>query len=251
MLTSTRPPRIALLCSQRCPGLSSLLRAHRRRRLEIVGCLASDPEFADRRRLEDAGVRTIAHPIRRFYAERGVSIADRPARRDYDRRTAELLDFCRPDLLLLSSYLYVLTDPVLDAYPGRIVNVHGSDMARLGPDGRPLYPGLSAVREAILAGESEIRATAHVVTERLDDGPILLRSRPFPVSPLVADLLHGGNAHAIRAYAYAHQEWMLAAAWGPLLTGAVAQLTARTESRAPLPRPIAEEPAALAAGVRP
>ena len=42
-----------------------------------------------------------------------------------------------------SSYLYLLTAPMLEAFPGRIVNVHGSDLARTGRDGRPLYAGLT------------------------------------------------------------------------------------------------------------
>jgi folate-dependent phosphoribosylglycinamide formyltransferase PurN len=251
MLTSFRP-RVALLCSRRCPGISSLLRAHRRRRLEIALCLATDEAFTDRERLEAAEIPVLSHPIRPFYADRRAPRTDLPVRRDYDRRTAEILDSYHPDLLLLSSYLYRLTEPVLDAYPRRIVNVHGSDMARMGPDGRPLYPGLFAVREAILAGEPETRASAHIVTEQLDDGPLLLRSRAFPVSPLVADLRHDGHKHAIHAYAYAHQEWMLATAWGPLLTESVALLAARggspEVSAYSLP---AAEPAAHAAGARP
>jgi hypothetical protein len=110
---------------------------------------------------------------------------------------------------------------MLDAFPGRIVNVHAADLARTGKNGRPLYTGLRAVRDAIRAGERETRATVHLVTDRLDEGPILMRSRPYPVSPLVADLLERGLVHAVNAYAYAHQEWMLETAWGPLLTAGV------------------------------
>jgi formyltetrahydrofolate hydrolase len=110
-------------------------------------------------------------------------------------------------------------------YPGRIVNVHGSDLTRTDSEGRPLYPGLRAVRDAIAAGESETRATSHVVTEALDAGPILRRSRPFPVSPMIADLRFAGARHAVNAYAHAHQEWMLLTAWGPLLLDAVARFS--------------------------
>jgi formyltetrahydrofolate hydrolase len=186
----------------------------------------------------------IAHGIRPFLSARGLRLSDMAARRDYDAATVALLDPYRPDLLLLSSYLYILTDPMLEAFSGRIANVHGSDLARTGPDGQPLYPGLFAVRDAIRAGETETRATAHVVTERLDDGPILQRSRPFPIAPLVAELRRSGNAHAVKAYAYAHQEWMFATAWGPLLTDAIARL------RCPAAR-AEERPPAVFAGARP
>jgi len=227
MLTIARRRRVALLCSRRCPGLSSLLRGHRRGLFEIVGCLVSDDRFADRGRLEAAGVPVIDHPIRPFYAARGLPIADLAARRDYDRQSVERLAMLRPNLLLLSSYLYLLTDPVLEAFPNRILNVHGSDLARTGPDGRPLYPGLRAVRAAILAGEPETRATAHLVDERLDGGPVLLRSQPYPVPSLVGDLRRSRNLHAVHAYAFAHEEWMLATAWGPLLTAGAALLAGR------------------------
>ncbi len=195
-------------------------------------------------RLARLRVPLIAHRIRPFLSARGLRLSDMSDRRDYDAATVALLAPYRPDLVVLSSYLYILTEPTLEAFPGRIANVHGSDLARTGPDGQPLYPGLFAVRDAIRAGETETRATAHVVTERLDDGPILQRSRPFPVAPLVADLRRGGNTHAVNAYAYAHQEWMLATAWGPLLTDAVARL------RCPAAR-ADDRPTARFAGARP
>jgi folate-dependent phosphoribosylglycinamide formyltransferase PurN len=233
----TPRPRVAVLFSRRCPGLENLLSGHRRREFDLVCAMTtSDEGLAARDPMARLHVPLIAHSIRPFLSARGLRLSDMAARRDYDRATVARLAMYRPDLVLLSSYLFILTDPVLEAFPGRIANVHGSDLARTRPDGRPLYPGLAAVRDAIRAGESETRATAHVVTERLDDGPILLRSRPFPVSPLVADLRRSGNLHAVNAYAHAHEEWMLLTAWGPLLTGAVARLRssrARAEDRPP------------------
>ncbi len=80
------------------------------------------------------------------------------------------------------------------------------------------------MRDAIRAGEPETRATSHRVTDELDAGPILRRSRPYPVAPLAVELSAAGAEHALNAYAYAHQEWMLATAWGPLLTDAIAQI---------------------------
>jgi phosphoribosylglycinamide formyltransferase-1 len=252
MLTRAPLPRVALLCSRRCPGLRSLVSGHRRRVFDLVCCLATDDGFGAQAELDAARIPLLTHPIRPFYASRGRPVGDLSLRPDYDRLTAELLAPHRPDVLLLSSYLYLLTRPVLDAYPGRIVNVHAGDLSRTGPDGRPLYPGLRAVRDAIRAGEVETRATAHVVTERLDEGPILLRSSPFPVSPLVADLRRLGNLHALNAYSFAHQEWMLATAWGPLLLGAVPLVAGRPrEASVPATRDGLPGRPPMAAGGRP
>jgi folate-dependent phosphoribosylglycinamide formyltransferase PurN len=221
MLSSRAPLRVALLTSRRAPGAADLLAA-RGGGFELACVLATDEDFFDRR-FEAAGVPVVPNSIRRFYAWRHLGITNRTVRQAFDRRTVRLLAPHHPDLLLMSSYLYIATEPLLEAYSARIVNVHGSDLDRRGPDGRPLYPGLRAVRDAIRAGERETRATSHLVTGELDAGPILRRSRPYPVSPLAVELRAAEAEHALNAYAYAHQEWMLATAWGPLLLDAIAR----------------------------
>lgn len=230
MLSESRPLRVAVLASRRAPGLSDLL-ALRDASFELACVLSSEEDFADAALAGASGVPLLSHPIGRFYRGQKENLRDLRQRRYYDRATERLLARHRPDLVLLAGYLYIVTRPLLDAYPGRLVNVHGSDLARRTPDGRPLYPGLRAVRDAIRAGETQTRATAHVVTERLDDGPILLRSPAFPVAPVAAALRASGAEHALNAYAYAHQEWMLLAAWGPLLAGAVRLFAQERESR--------------------
>jgi folate-dependent phosphoribosylglycinamide formyltransferase PurN len=242
MLNLGGRPRVAVLFSSRCPGLASLLAGHRRRQFDLACALTSEDDFSGRHCLPSLRIPLLTHPIREFYARAGRPLADLATRREYDRRSVALLAPYRPDLLVLSSYLYLLTDPVLEAWPARIVNVHGSDLRRTRPDGRPLYPGLRAVRDAIRAGEKETRATAHIVTAELDAGPILLRSRPFPISPMADDLRRVGATRALSAYAHAHQEWMLETAWGPLLTNAIALLAGQRAQRGAAP------PALLAAG---
>jgi formyltetrahydrofolate hydrolase len=202
--------------------------AERGHRYELVCVVATEDDFQESGVPEDVPV--VPNLIRRFYAWLRAPLSDLGARNAFDRRSVRLLEPYRPDLLLMSSYLYIATEPLLAAYPRRIVNVHGSDLAKRRPDGRPLYPGLRAVRDAIRAGEPETRATSHLVTDELDAGPILLRSRPFPVSPLAADVRAAGAGHALNAYAYAHQEWMLEKAWGPLLLDAIGRFAGARES---------------------
>lgn len=222
MLTFIRPLRVAVLSSHRCPGASDLLADPALgRRWQLACVFSSEPEFATRGLLLDADVPLVSLPIRDFYKRRGAKLSDMSVRREYDAEVAMRLRLWAPDLILFSSYLYVATPALLDAAPEGAINVHGSDLALLGADGRPRYPGLRAVSDAILSGEPVTRATAHWVTEEVDAGPIILRSRAYPVAPFVRDLLADGNLHAVRAYAYAHQEWMLADAWGPLAVEAI------------------------------
>jgi folate-dependent phosphoribosylglycinamide formyltransferase PurN len=220
MLKRDHPLRVAILSSRRAHGLRELLAdPHRGSLYELVGALTSEEEFADEADLENAGVPVIHHPIRPFYRDRGEPVTNLAARRDYDLQTVDLLRVVKPELLLLSNYLYVLTAPMLHALPDRIVNVHGSDLTEIHSSGLPRYMGLTAVSDAIFAGERETRATAHWVTDEVDRGTPILRSRPFPVSPLAQSARAHGDLRMLKAYAFAHQGWMFQEAWGPLLRG--------------------------------
>ena len=222
MLSTRHPLRVVVFGSRRAPGIADLLADPLRGRIwELSGVLASDDDFRDGSAVEAAGVPLVLHSIRRFCARGRRPLSDLAARGDYDRESAELVEVWRPDLILLSGYLLVLTRPMLEAYPNRLVNIHGSDLTALGPCGEPRYLGLRAVEEAILAGEKETRATAHFVTAAVDLGPPILRSRAFPVSPLVEAARARRDVRMLKAYAFAHQEWMLHEAWGPLAKGLV------------------------------
>lgn len=219
-----RPPlRVALLCSSRAPGLTYLLDedVNRGALYEIVCALTSEPECDARDVLDSARIPLLVHDIHAFYGSRGARLPDRAVRREYDRTTLEALRPFRPDAVVLSSYLYLLTEPMLDAFPGTIANVHDSDLQIADADGRPRYRGLRSTRDAIFAGERETRATAHIVTAELDAGPPLVRTGEFPVHPLAAVARAWGATDILKAYAYAHREWVIRSAWGPLLAKAI------------------------------
>ncbi|HET8647729.1 MAG TPA: formyltransferase family protein [Vicinamibacteria bacterium] len=219
MLNRSSRLRVALLCSRRAAGLDSLLADPARgRAYDLVACLTTEDAFAQHALLQAHGVPCLRQPIHPFYRWQRAPLSDLGLRRDFDAGSLRLLEPHAPDLLVLASYLYVLTGPVLEAFPARIVNVHHSDLSRRGRG----YPGLRAVRDAILAGEEETRATAHVVTDQLDAGPLLLRSWPFPVASLARQALAWGALDVVKTYASAHEEWMLRTAFGPLLAGAIA-----------------------------
>ena len=231
-----RPPlRVAVLCSHRAPGLVHVLTRDRNRgRLyDIACCLTSEAGFAEEVRVARRGIPILSHPIQTFYASAGRPLEDLEARRDYDARTVRKLAPYRPDVVLLSSYLYVLTQPMLDAFPGRIVNIHHADLLARRPDGGPRYPGLRAVQDAMLAGETETRATAHLVTRELDGGPVLLRSWPFPVPEAARWAIARQASDVLRALAFAQTEWMLRSAWGPMIVRSL-QMMAHGAAEPPL-----------------
>ena len=176
---------VAVLCSNRAPGLEAL-----RDRVSVACVLDRQPA-------------------------RG---ADRKA---FDRETAALLRAHDIDVVLLLGYLYVITEPLLSAYPDRILNVHDADLALRNGDGGPRYPGLHATRDAIVAGERETRSSVHLVTPEIDGGPVVVRSESFPVAPFVHEAVARGQQDIVRAYAYAQREWMMRSSWGALAAQAL------------------------------
>jgi len=74
-----------------------------------------------------------------------------------------------PDLICLAGFMRVLTSHFVDAWAGRMLNIHPSLL--------PKYRGLQTHRRALEAGECEHGCTVHLVTAALDDGPILGQAR--------------------------------------------------------------------------
>jgi len=118
--------------------------------------------------------------IRDFYREKGVSRSDLGVRPQFDGMVAKRTAQHGIDLVCNAGYMSIMTGPMLDAYSGRIVNVHPADLTIMDGLERK-YVGIHVVEEAILAGEPELRATTHIVREKVDHGEILVISEPVRV----------------------------------------------------------------------
>lgn len=229
MLTTTRPLRVAVLCSRRAPGLAHLLASDPARgtAFDIVAVVTSESACPEADLLDARGTAQVVHDIRAFYDARTSKVyRDFVTRRAYDRATVDLLAPFAPDLVLLDGYLYLLTRPMLEAYPNRILNLHFSDLTIRRADHRPAYVGIRAVRDALADGQIETSATVHLVNDEPDGGAPVVRSWHFPVSPLVARARQWHATDMLKAYAYAHQEWMIREASGPVLSAALALVAA-------------------------
>ena len=195
---------------------------------EIVCRLTSEPALT-RIGGRAGGVPVLVHPIGAFCEARYAPLYHDPrARAAYDAAAVEQVASYFPDVILLDGYRYLVTAPWLEAYPSRVLNLHFADLTARRPDGGPRFPGRRAVREAIVAGCDETRATVHLVNERPDDGAPIIRSWPFPVSPLVEDLRTRDAKDVLKAYVYVHQQWMMRTAAGPLASAALRLVSAGT-----------------------
>jgi folate-dependent phosphoribosylglycinamide formyltransferase PurN len=116
-----------------------------------------------------------------FYASCGHSSKkDLSLRPDFDKLVVAALERHKIDLIALAGYMSITTRPLLDRYDGKIINVHPADLT-VTLNGERRYVGVHTVRDAILAGEQEIRSTTHVVREKVDNGEILVVSKPVPI----------------------------------------------------------------------
>ena len=83
------------------------------------------------------------------------------------------------DLVILAGYLKKLGPKTLQAYRGRIINIHPALLPKYG--GQGLF-GLAIHRAVLAAGETETGVTIHIVDEEYDHGAILVQ-RTVPVLP--------------------------------------------------------------------
>jgi len=84
---------------------------------------------------------------------------------EQERRILDLFDSTDSELLVLARYMQVLSDAFVGRYPRRIINVHHSFL--------PAFTGARPYHAAFDRGVKLIGATAHYVTDVLDEGPII------------------------------------------------------------------------------
>ncbi|HEY0102941.1 MAG TPA: phosphoribosylglycinamide formyltransferase [Brevundimonas sp.] len=73
------------------------------------------------------------------------------------------------ELVALAGYMRLLTPWLVDRWKGRMLNIHPSLL--------PKYPGLDTHARALAAGDKEAGCSVHLVTEGVDEGPVLAQAR--------------------------------------------------------------------------
>ena len=91
------------------------------------------------------------------------------AREDFDRLVDAELRSRGVEVVALAGYMRLLSGWFIRAWEGRILNIHPSLL--------PLYKGLDTHRRALLAGETWAGCSVHLVTDALDDGPVLAQAK--------------------------------------------------------------------------
>jgi phosphoribosylglycinamide formyltransferase-1 len=84
---------------------------------------------------------------------------------EVEEQLVQMLRAAGVELVVLAGFMRILHEPMLKAFPRRIINIHPSLL--------PKFQGLEAWRQALVAGESVTGCTVHYVDEQVDHGQIL------------------------------------------------------------------------------
>ncbi|MDI9604566.1 MAG: phosphoribosylglycinamide formyltransferase [Bacteroidota bacterium] len=108
----------------------------------------------------------------------------RKAEFDEGKSVLDALQAYSVDFIVLAGFLLKVSQPILEAYPDRILNIHPALLPKHG--GKGMY-GDRVHRAVIDAGDTESGITIHYVNEHYDEGTILFQARCEVLSTDSAD----------------------------------------------------------------
>ncbi|MAD41073.1 MAG: formyltetrahydrofolate deformylase [Arcobacter sp.] len=91
--------------------------------------------------------------------------ADNLNREEHEAKVIKKINEYEPELIVLAKYMRILTPSFVETFPQRVLNIHHSFL--------PAFIGANPYKQAHQRGVKIIGATAHFVTNDLDEGPII------------------------------------------------------------------------------
>lgn len=117
--------------------------------------------------------------IIQFYRNKNLKRSNLSVRAEFDYITLKKIEKFEPDIIVLAGYMSILSSVIINRY--LTINIHPADLSIRDQDGKRRYTGAHAVREAILADEKFLSSTTHIVEEEVDNGKILIISKPVNI----------------------------------------------------------------------
>jgi phosphoribosylglycinamide formyltransferase 1 len=150
--------RIVVLASGRGSNFQAVIEAIRAGRIPAacVALITDNPKAYAIERAQKAGVPVIVLDYALF-----------ASRETYEQALLAGMQQQQADLFVLAGYMRILGTAIVQAFPGKIVNIH--------PALLPSFTGLHAQRQAVSYGVKVAGCTVHFVDENLDCGPIILQ----------------------------------------------------------------------------
>jgi phosphoribosylglycinamide formyltransferase-1 len=151
--------RLGILISGRGSNMLAIAEAIEKGRIpgaEISVVISDQPEAPGLERAAERGLKALT-------IEKGDG-----TREEHEQQLLTALSENQVDVVCLAGYMRVLSSYFIDAYRGRILNIHPSLL--------PAFPGLAAQRQTLDHGAKWTGCTVHFVDEALDGGPIIAQS---------------------------------------------------------------------------
>lgn len=127
---------------------------------EVVLMVSDRPSAFVNERADRLGIERWSHSVKEF-----------ESKQEFERAIISELDKRRVELVCLAGYMRILGDEILEAYAGRIINIHPSLL--------PAFKGAHAIEDAFNYGVKVYGVTVHYVNQELDGGEIIAQ-RSFP-----------------------------------------------------------------------
>lgn len=108
---------------------------------------------------------TLERLVRRFDIPFFHIPADNMEREEHEAHMMKYINEFEFDFIVLAKYMRILTSSFVGAYKEKIINIHHSFL--------PAFIGANPYKQAYERGVKIIGATAHFVTDDLDEGPII------------------------------------------------------------------------------
>jgi phosphoribosylglycinamide formyltransferase-1 len=124
---------------------------------EIRLVISNRPDAQGLERARRHGIETMVLEHRTF-----------PSREDFDRAILAALRDHSVELVALAGFMRLLSSVMLDAFAGRIMNIHNSLL--------PSFPGIHGPKDAIEYGVKIAGCTVFFVTPGVDVGPVIVQA---------------------------------------------------------------------------
>jgi len=131
---------------------------------EIAAVISNREDAYGLQRAEKAGIPTVVLDHTLF--------TDREA---FDQSLLQIIESYTPDLVVLAGFMRILSNPFVEHFAGRLINIHPSLL--------PKYKGLHTHKRALENADTEHGASVHFVIPELDSGAVIIQG----VVPVKAD----------------------------------------------------------------
>jgi len=169
------PRRLAVLGSGKGSNFVALQEAIMAQRLDaVVALVVSDlPDALILTKAKSFGLPTAILPASPFRTKLSP---------EGETALVELLHQHQAEWVILAGYMRVVKEPLLSAFPDRIINIHPSLL--------PAFKGLRAWEQALAAGAKETGCTVHFVNREIDGGAIIAQQRVPVLAEDTPETLH-------------------------------------------------------------